>query len=405
MRKKCVRFALDTPARRPFSREKVGLGLEMNVNNPKCSACGAQMKRNGKTKAGAQRWRCRSCGASVTHRIDNRAKQLKVFIKWLLGKLSIAEAANCSKDTFRRRAEQFWRLWPLPVYTGEIHDVIFVDGIYVTRKLVVLIACSRNHVLAWHLAESECSASWAALLLKIPPPTMVVTDGGSGFRKAARVVWPNTRIQRCLAHVARQVKRKTTLNPQLDAGKELLRLAKRLTKVADADEAAMWLADYAGWCAKWEKFLREFTLKDGGRQYAHERLRSARHSLNALVKQGTMFTFVELQESMGGKWDSTNNVIEGRVNAQIREMLHAHRGLSKTRRVKAIFWWCYMDSEFKSSEAEMLRTMKTDEEVEGLFVLASKSLRREDGAPEEYGSAAPEWGETKMSGSKETGWF
>ncbi len=377
----------------------------MYVNDPKCSACGAQMKRNGRTKSGAQRWRCKSCGASMTHRIDSSAKHLKAFLKWLLGKLPVSESAACSSATFRRRATRFWRLWPLPGYTGEVHDVVFVDGIYVAKKLVVLIACSREHVLAWHLAESECSSAWAALMLKVPAPTMVVTDGGSGFRKAARAIWPSTRVQRCLVHVSRQVKRKTTLNPQLDAGKELLVLARSLTKVKDADAAARWLADYAGWCSKWERFLREFTLKDGKKLYTHERLRSARHSLNGLVKEGTMFTFVELQESLGGKWDSTNNVIEGRVNAQIREMLHSHRGLSATRRAKAVFWWCYMDSEFKVSEAEMLRSMKTDEEVEGLFALACKSKRREDGAPDEYGNALPEWGEMKMSGSNSTGWF
>ncbi len=277
MLKKCVQFALDIPAQRPFLKEKVGLGLETYVNNPKCSACGAQMKRNGRTKSGAQRWRCKSCGASSAHRIDSTAKHLKAFLKWLLGKRSIAEAASCSKDTFRRRAERFWRMWPLPEYTGEVHDVVFVDGIYVAKKLVVLIACSREHVLAWHLAESECSGAWAALMLKVPDHTMVVTDGGSGFRKAAAAVWPNARVQRCLVHVSRQVKRKTTLNPQLDAGRELLGLARRLTKVADADGAAAWLADYAGWCSRWERFLREFTLKDGKRLYTHERLRSARH--------------------------------------------------------------------------------------------------------------------------------
>lgn len=37
----------------------------------------------------------------------------------------------------------------------------------------------------------------------------------------------------------------------------------------DADAVAEWLADYATWCAKWERFLREFTLKDGRKQYAH----------------------------------------------------------------------------------------------------------------------------------------
>lgn len=363
------------------------------------------MKRNGKAKSGAQRWRCRSCGASSTHRIDSTAKWLKAFLGWLLGKLSIEEYAKCSVDTFRRKTERFWDLWPLPTYTGEVCDVVFVDGIYITRKLVVLIACSKEHVLAWHLAESECAASWAALLLKVAPPSMVVTDGGSGFAKAVRTIWPHARVQRCLVHIARNVRAKTTLRPKLDCGCELLELSRRLTKVEDADKAAAWLASYAGWCAKWEKFLREFTLKDGKRQYVHERLRSARRSLNKLVKEGTMFTFVEMQMEHGGIWDSTNNVIEGKVNSQLREMLHAHRGLSKMRRVKAVFWWCYMHSECKVSEAEMLKTMKTDGEVEGLFALVSKPKGRDEGGPDEYGSTVPEWGELHMIGSKSAGWF
>lgn len=374
------------------------------MDNPKCSACGASMKRNGKTKAGAQRWRCKGCGASAVHRIDSSAKQLKAFLKWLMGKSTLKEQ-NCSKATFERRSERFWKLWPLPSCTGEIHDVLFVDGIYISRKLVVLIACTREHVAAWHLAESECSASWAALMLKVAPPVMAVTDGGSGFKKAAKAIWPDTKIQRCLVHVKRQVARKTTTHPKLECGRELLEIARALPKVKDGDGAARWLADYAEWCSRWERFLREFTLKDGRRQYVHERLRSARHSLNGVVKDGTLFTFVEMQESHGGTWDSTNNVIEGGVNAQIRLMLQHHRGLTTMRRIKATFWWCYLHSELKVSEAEMLKMMLTDEEVEGLFAMAPRPKSGGDGAPAQFDRGAPEWGELRMSGSKEAGWF
>lgn len=400
----CVRFSLDTPVQDSFFKEKVVDGQETTLDNPTCTACGATMKRNGSTSSGAQRWRCKKCGASMTHRIDNAAKQLKAFLKWLMGKSTLQEQ-SCSKATFERRSERFWKMWPLPLPTGEVFDVLFVDGIYITRRLVVLIACTKEHVVAWHLATSECSASWAALMLKVAPPLMVVTDGGTGFKKAVRAIWPDTRVQRCLVHVKRQVVKKTTMNPKLDCGRELLGLAKRLPRVKDADAAAKWMADYAGWCSKWEHFLREFTLKDGRRQYVHERLRSARRSLNAVIKDGTMFTFIEMIEERGGRWDSTNNAIEGGVNSQIRLMLQDHRGLTTLRRAKAAFWWCYLHSEFKVSEAEMLRSMKTDEEVEGLFALTSKPTYRDDGAPDEVGSAAPEWSELHMCGSRETGWF
>ncbi len=37
----------------------------------RCPSCGAAMKRNGRTGAGSQRWRCRACGASTTARLAN----------------------------------------------------------------------------------------------------------------------------------------------------------------------------------------------------------------------------------------------------------------------------------------------------------------------------------------------
>ena len=49
-------------------------------------------------------------------------------------------------------------MWPLPSYTGEVCDVVFLDGIWVSG-LVVLIACTKEHVLAWHLATSGCSGA------------------------------------------------------------------------------------------------------------------------------------------------------------------------------------------------------------------------------------------------------
>lgn len=68
-------------------------------------------------------------------------------------------------------------------------------------------------------------------------------------------------------------------------------------------------------------------------------------------------------------------MIEGGANTQSREMVRSHRGLSRTRRVKAIFRWCYMHAESPLPAARILETMPTDAEVEGLFALASKLKR------------------------------
>lgn len=36
---------------------------------------------------------------------------------------------------------------PLAPFIDEVHEVVFVDGIHLGRKAVVLIACSEEHVL------------------------------------------------------------------------------------------------------------------------------------------------------------------------------------------------------------------------------------------------------------------
>lgn len=353
------------------------------MNNPKCATCGAKMKGNGTTKAGTRRWRCPKCGASSVRRHDRSAKQLAAFLRWLFGKASAAELGT-SRSTFWRRTSWVWSVWPIAPFTGEVHDVVFLDGIWLRRKAVVLIAVAGGHVVGWHLARSECAEAWAALMARIPAPAMAVCDGSPGFAKAARAAWPGTRVQRCVFHVAGQVKRCTTLRPRLEAGKELLGIANALLEAKDAESAAAWLLSYHAWRERWAAFLRESAFRDGKRVYVHERLRKARGALDRLVRDKTLFAFVEMGRERGGEWPSTNNAVES-VNARLREMLRHHRGLPLLHRVKAIFWWCYMHTENPLPAAEVLRVMPTDEDVEGLFAAASGGSGRGSGAPDEYG--------------------
>ncbi len=113
------------------------------------------------------------------------------------------------------------------------------------------------------------------------------------------------------------------------------------------------------------------------------------------MRSGELFTFVEMAEERDGIWDSTNNMIEGGMNARLREMLRMHRGLSTIRRIKAISWWCYLHTENSLPPAEILCVMPTDNQVDGLFASASSKRNRDDGAPEEYGSGIV-WSEFHM---------
>lgn len=254
----------------------------------KCPTCGGPMKRNGRTGAGTQRWRCKGCGASAVHGNDTTARDLDAFLRWLLGKSS-------QRD-------------------------------------------------------------------------MVVTDGGSGFAKAAAECWPGTKVQRCLFHVFSQVRRCTTSRPKLQAGRELHGLALDLMAVDDLRQAERWAERYVEWCGFWGDFLEERTVVDGRMEYTHERIRKARRALSSLLSKGLLFAYLDPALAPEGPLPRTNNRIEGGVNSQLRAVLRNHRGLSLVRRVKAVYWWCYMHTECPLPAAEIVRSMPTDADIDLLYV-------------------------------------
>ncbi|WP_440589996.1 IS1/IS1595 family N-terminal zinc-binding domain-containing protein [Olsenella uli] len=99
--------------------------------------CGGTIKRDGKTKAGTRRWRCPACGASSVRRIDTRAKELGAFLRRLLSKRTTSELPG-SRTSFRRRTSWVWGIWPIAHATGEVHDVVRLDGIWMRRDAVVV---------------------------------------------------------------------------------------------------------------------------------------------------------------------------------------------------------------------------------------------------------------------------
>lgn len=346
-----------------------------------CPYCGGRTKRNGRTSSGSQRWRCTACGASTTVRYDDTAARLDEFLGWLLSKDSQAAMPGGGRS-FRRRTAEFWEVWPMPVPDGELHRVLYVDGIWVARDLVVLICCSGERVVSWYMARSENSRAWSALMSPIPAPEVVVTDGGSGFAKAVRETWPRTRVQRCAFHAFSQVKRYTTTRPKLQAGRELYLIARDLMGIETLHQAELWVERYLDWCGFWADFLEDRTVVDGRRVYTHERLRRARSSLSSLVSAGTLFTYLDPALAKAGPLPSTNNMIEGGVNSQLRAVLRNHRGLTSVKRVKAVFWWCHAHSGDARTAREKLATMPTDADIDFLFSVYSASPSRDDGGPE-----------------------
>ena len=93
--------------------------------------------------------------------------------------------------------------------------------------------------------------------------------------------------------------------------------------------------------------------ENGKKKPTHERLLKAGRSLQKLIRENTIFTYLDEDLMQDFCPPSMNNRVEGGVNSRLREMLRNHRGLSIERRIKAVYWWCYMHSPEPLSAKEL----------------------------------------------------
>lgn len=373
------------------------------MNQTTCPVCGNICIKYGKTKAGSQRWFCQKCSSAFTRKIDNSSKQLQVFLKWLFSRDTQKEMPGEGR-TFRRKTVQFWNIWPLPPLIEKQSDVLYLDGIYLGRKACVLICCDEKHVLGWYLCRYEHARAWITLMSRIAEPKVVVSDGGTGFAKALKKAWPHAKHQRCLFHVFSQVKRYTTSDPKTPAGAELYMLSRDLLHLEDAEEVNRWVDRFIRWMQKYSSFLSQMTYDENGNSRpTHERLLKAQRSILKLIREGSMFTYID--EDLITEIDripSTNNRIEGGINSRLRAMLRDHRGLSIERRIKAVFWWCYMHSPEPLSASEIVNTMPTDKSIAEIYKRMNRRERLEDSIPM-WGDAVV-WSELHRSSDYPVEW-
>ena len=174
-----------------------------------------------------------------------------------------------------------------------------------------------------------------------------------------------------------QVRRYITSRPNTLAGIELYSLAKDLLDIKTKLDAEKWIDRFVGWMKKYQEFLSEMTMDEyGNRRPKHERMIKAERSLFRLIKENTLFTYLD-DRLKDIDPPSTNNRIEGGINSRLREMLRNHRGLSIERRIKAVYWWCYMHSPEPLSSSEILKVMPTDKSIAAIYQRMNEKNRLE----------------------------
>lgn len=317
--------------------------MKSACNRPVCGVCGQRLVKNGKTSSRRTRWRCLACGASaVKSRPDISARaQADLFIKWLLEGYSVSQL-GVAKTSFATKCAWCWQVEvPRPSVTGEVYDQVLLDGIYLAYGWCLITATNGEKIIAWQWCQRENSPAYQALMNRLPAPTVVVTDGGAGIAKALKICWPQSRIQRCLFHIRANTITDLTRRPQSEAGKALLGLANQLMGVKTPEDAGKWLSLLQHWYRVYYDYINEKTYagEPGTRKWwwTHQRVRKAYKRLERLARSGYLFTWLD-PKLTGLDIQRTTSRLEGGINAAIRRLLNAHRGLSEPHMKTAVEW-------------------------------------------------------------------
>ncbi len=127
-----------------------------------CPTCNTKLQKRELTANSKQRWKCIHCSKStIKLRVDLiKAFILDRFVAWLLGKQSQIELKSSFTDrTWRNQTAWCWDIIPKPELTGEVYEIILIDGIRV-GSLVCLIARTPTAVIDWLWVSYESSNNW-----------------------------------------------------------------------------------------------------------------------------------------------------------------------------------------------------------------------------------------------------
>ncbi|PPF43813.1 hypothetical protein C5B85_11730 [Pseudoclavibacter sp. AY1F1] len=261
---------------------------------------------------------------------------MREFLQWLLGKQSQQEITNTKTGrSLRRRTSWCWEIEPTLGPVESTYPVVLIDGIYLGSWCLLIAVTEELQVLAWQWCSKESAAAWTALLTRIPAPLVVVCDGGSEFASAARSCWPDTKIQRCVFHVQMNIRRHLTLRPRSQAGKDLLKLSRAISRVVDPDSAIKWQLGLQAWWQQQGHLTKQRSSDGWSSWWTHDRLRKAWLLLSKLSGNGHLFAYVSHGNAR------TTSPLEDGINNGIRTTLRNHRGMSEAHMKRAAEWFLY----------------------------------------------------------------
>lgn len=215
-----------------------------------------------------------------------------------------------------------------------------IDGLWFGKKLCLILYRQSKLKLLFHASfmSKEYGSLIAKDLLLLKERgyrfTCVVSDGGTGIRKAVFKVFGHIPHQVCLAHLHRDVINAIGRYPKDKRIKQLKRLADHLWLIESKEALAWWEGKLKEWTTQNKDFLNEIRHVEGfGWWFIHKGLRKAVRILVSIPD--TSFKFLDRP-----LMPKTTNELEGSISVLSRKHL-IHRGLKEENFKSFIKWFIY----------------------------------------------------------------
>ena len=156
-----------------------------------------------------------------------------------------------------------------------------------------------------------------------------VVDWGKQIKKAIEQIYSESKIQRCLTHIFRQIKNNISSNPKSECWKEL----QKIVTFKNFENKEIFINKFNYWEKKWFNYLKEKSTKWNISWYTHRKLRASRsHIKNAIPY---MFNYLKDENIK-----RSSNDLEWYFWL-LKDQIKRHRGLRKDRLISFISLWIY----------------------------------------------------------------
>lgn len=313
-----------------------------NDEKKQCPYCSSkEVKLNGKTRKGKQRYLCLSCKHSYLwkQKVDKAQRKYQWFKKWIIEGYTIKQLSEIKKVS-RSTVSRVINYWlekspPQQEDLSKIKYLIF-DGTYINKRTgIYAVMNAENHKIVY--AEYGVNENgkhlvnfYELLIKKGLMPITATIDGSVQQFKYLKNAWENLIIQRCIVHVQRQGLSWLRQDPKRTDARKLRELLLQIMFIKTREQANDFIKGFKIWESRFG--LEIDNSKNRGWVFS-DLLRT-----RSMITKALPYLFNYLEDC---KIASTTNALEGYFG-RLKQRYRAHRGLSLVKRKKYFAWYFYL---------------------------------------------------------------